>query len=32
VVEIDDKGKVRLSMKALIDAPVKEEKTVEADE
>ena len=25
VVEIDDKGKVRLSMKALIDAPVKEE-------
>ncbi|MGB7815418.1 MAG: polyribonucleotide nucleotidyltransferase [Methylotenera sp.] len=32
VVEIDDKGKVRLSMKALIDAPVKEEKTIEADE
>ena len=32
VVEIDDKGKVRLSMKALIDAPVKEEKVVEADE
>jgi polyribonucleotide nucleotidyltransferase len=32
VVEIDDKGKVRLSMKALIDAPVREEKTVEADE
>jgi polyribonucleotide nucleotidyltransferase len=25
VVEIDDKGKVRLSMKALIDAPIKEE-------
>ncbi|MDP3607647.1 MAG: polyribonucleotide nucleotidyltransferase [Methylophilus sp.] len=25
VVEIDDKGKVRLSMKALIDAPAKEE-------
>jgi polyribonucleotide nucleotidyltransferase len=25
VVEIDDKGKVRLSMKALIDAPVKED-------
>lgn len=32
VVEIDDKGKVRLSMKALIDAPVKEPKTDEADE
>ena len=33
VVEIDDKGKVRLSMKALIDAPVKETKTEsEADE
>ena len=32
VVEIDDKGKVRLSMKALIDAPVREEKTVGADE
>ncbi|MEQ1599913.1 MAG: polyribonucleotide nucleotidyltransferase [Methylotenera sp.] len=32
VVEIDDKGKVRLSMKALIDAPAREEKTVEADE
>jgi polyribonucleotide nucleotidyltransferase len=32
VVEIDDKGKVRLSMKALIDAPVREEKTIEADE
>lgn len=32
VVEIDDKGKVRLSMKALIDQPAKEEKTVEADE
>jgi polyribonucleotide nucleotidyltransferase len=26
VVEIDDKGKVRLSMKALIDAPAREEK------
>jgi polyribonucleotide nucleotidyltransferase len=25
VVEIDDKGKVRLSMKALIDAPAKED-------
>lgn len=25
VVEIDDKGKVRLSMKALIDAPAKDE-------
>ena len=32
VVEIDDKGKVRLSMKALIDAPAREEKNVEADE
>ena len=33
VVEIDDKGKVRLSMKALIDAPAKEPKTdAEADE
>ena len=32
VVEIDDKGKVRLSMKALIDAPAKEVKTEEADE
>ena len=32
VVEIDDKGKVRLSMKALIDAPAKEPKTDEADE
>ena len=33
VVEIDDKGKVRLSMKALIDAPVKEVKAeAEADE
>ena len=32
VVEIDDKGKVRLSMKALIDAPAKEPKTEEADE
>ena len=32
VVEIDDKGKVRLSMKALIDAPAREEKTVESDE
>ncbi|PPD17225.1 MAG: polyribonucleotide nucleotidyltransferase [Methylotenera sp.] len=32
VVEIDDKGKVRLSMKALIEQPAKEEKTVEADE
>ncbi len=32
VVEIDDKGKVRLSMKALIDAPAKEAKTEEADE
>lgn len=33
VVEIDDKGKVRLSMKALIDAPVKEAKAeAEADE
>ena len=31
VVEIDDKGKVRLSMKALIDAPVREAKA-EADE
>ena len=29
VVEIDDKGKVRLSMKALIDAPVKEERVQE---
>jgi polyribonucleotide nucleotidyltransferase len=25
VVEIDDKGKVRLSMKALIEAPAKED-------
>ena len=32
VVEIDDKGKVRLSMKALIDPPVREEKVVEAGE
>lgn len=32
VVEIDDKGKVRLSMKALIEQPAKEEKLVEADE
>jgi polyribonucleotide nucleotidyltransferase len=33
VVEIDDKGKVRLSMKALIDAPAKEVKAeAEADE
>ena len=33
VVEIDDKGKVRLSMKALIDAPVREAKAeAEADE
>ena len=33
VVEIDDKGKVRLSMKALIDAPVREAKAeTEADE
>lgn len=33
VVEIDDKGKVRLSMKALIDAPPKEPKAdAEADE
>ncbi len=32
VVEIDDKGKVRLSMKALIDAPAREEKAAEADE
>jgi polyribonucleotide nucleotidyltransferase len=32
VVEIDDKGKVRLSMKALIDAPAREQKTEEADE
>jgi polyribonucleotide nucleotidyltransferase len=32
VVEIDDKGKVRLSMKALIDAPAKEPKNEEADE
>jgi polyribonucleotide nucleotidyltransferase len=32
VVEIDDKGKVRLSMKALIDAPAKEAKAEEADE
>ncbi len=33
VVEMDDKGKVRLSMKALIDPPAKEEKApVEADE
>ena len=32
VVEIDDKGKVRLSMKALIDAPAREAKTEEADE
>ena len=31
VVEIDDKGKVRLSMKALIDAPMREAKA-EADE
>ncbi|MCE9633383.1 MAG: polyribonucleotide nucleotidyltransferase [Methylophilales bacterium] len=29
VVEIDEKGKVRLSMKALIDAPAKEEATAE---
>jgi polyribonucleotide nucleotidyltransferase len=33
VVEIDDKGKVRLSMKALIDAPAREVKAeAEADE
>ncbi len=32
VVEIDDKGKVRLSMKALIDAPAREPKAEEADE
>jgi polyribonucleotide nucleotidyltransferase len=33
VVEIDDKGKVRLSMKALIDAPAREQKAeAEADE
>jgi polyribonucleotide nucleotidyltransferase len=32
VVEIDDKGKVRLSMKALIDVPAKEAKAEEADE
>ena len=33
VVEIDDKGKVRLSMKALIDAPAREAKAeAEADE
>jgi polyribonucleotide nucleotidyltransferase len=32
VVEIDDKGKVRLSMKALIEAPAREPKTEEADE
>ncbi|HQN65124.1 MAG TPA: polyribonucleotide nucleotidyltransferase [Methylophilus sp.] len=33
VVEMDDKGKVRLSMKALIDPPAKEEKApAEADE
>ncbi len=33
VVEIDDKGKVRLSIKALIDAPAKEAKAeAEADE
>ena len=32
VVEIDDKGKVRLSMKALIEAPAKEAKAEEADE
>ncbi len=32
VVEIDDKGKVRLSMKALIDAPAKEAKAEEANE
>jgi polyribonucleotide nucleotidyltransferase len=32
VVEIDDKGKVRLSMKALIDAPAREAKAEEADE
>ena len=29
VVEVDDKGKVRLSMKALIDAPAREESTTE---
>jgi polyribonucleotide nucleotidyltransferase len=29
VVEIDDKGKVRLSMKALIEAPAKEERVQE---
>jgi len=29
VVEIDDKGKVRLSMKALLDAPVKEDASQE---
>ena len=33
VVEIDDKGKVRLSIKALIDAPAKEAKAeAETDE
>jgi polyribonucleotide nucleotidyltransferase len=31
VVEIDDKGKVRLSMKALIDAPAKEQPKAEAE-
>lgn len=31
VVEIDDKGKVRLSIKALIDAPAKEQPKAEAE-
>ena len=31
VVEIDDKGKVRLSMKALIDAPAKEQPKADAE-
>ena len=30
VVEIDDKGKVRLSMKALIDAPAKQDDAPQA--
>ena len=32
VVEVDDKGKVRLSMKALIDPPAKTEETVAAEQ
>jgi polyribonucleotide nucleotidyltransferase len=32
VIEVDDKGKVRLSMKALIDAPAREEQAAPAAE